>query len=328
MRSSTRGAIAAAVAAGLVTTTVAVAAPAGAADPARSSVRLSVQHTPNLGLTCVVGVTVSTAAGQAGGVNVVVERLVKGTWTKFTTVTSRETRVVKVRQTNSIAATKFRAFTTGNAAVAADRSNTVTCRPKALAYGSKSSTVTKVQKKLRALRLRPASTSRAFDANTLQSVYAFQKAKGLPRTGTVDARTYQRLMATKKMGRPSWCDADTTMCVDLSKQVGYLLVNGKRYVIPVSSGGNYNFFNPQTKVSELARTPRGRYQVYFKKPGTTNGPLGTYFWMSFFTGGYGIHGSASVPSYPASHGCIRVPRVIEQWVYRQLPVGSGVHVHI
>ena len=329
MRPALRGTIATALVAGLVTSSLAAAVPAGAADPApaKSKVRLAVVHTPNIGRTCVVGVTVTTAMGQLGGATVVVDRIVNGRWTKLTTVTSRKTRVVRVEVPGSIAPVKFRAYTKTTAAVAGDISNFVTCKPKALGYGSASSTVKKVQKKLRDLRIRPASRTGVFDSDTVQAVYAFQKARGMKRTGTVDAKTYTKLMATKKMTKPAWCDAATVMCVDISKQVGFLLINGKRYVIPVSSGGGYYFYNPQSKTRDFAKTPRGQFRVYYKVPGATTGPLGTYYWISFFTGGYGIHGSASVPTYPASHGCVREPRSIEQWIYRHLPVGASVHVH-
>ena len=44
---------------------------------------------------------------------------------------------------------------------------------------------------------------------------------------------------------------------------------------------------------------------------------------SYFIGGYAIHGYSSVPNYPASHGCLRVPipnaRQIFDWVEHRRP---------
>ena len=139
--------------------------------------------------------------------------------------------------------------------------------------------------------------------------------------------TFDKIVATTQMTPPSWCKTADKICIDISQQAGYLKIKDQVYTIPVSSGGGYYFFNPQSKQREFAKTPTGTFHVYYKVPGATTGPLGTYYWISFFTGGYGVHGSASVPAYAASHGCVREPRSIEKWVYKNLPLGSQVHVH-
>jgi lipoprotein-anchoring transpeptidase ErfK/SrfK len=48
--------------------------------------------------------------------------------------------------------------------------------------------------------------------------------------------------------------------------------------------------------------------------------------MTFHTH-YAIHGFPSVPTYPASHGCVRVPIWIADWLYQQSPVGERVYVY-
>jgi lipoprotein-anchoring transpeptidase ErfK/SrfK len=40
-----------------------------------------------------------------------------------------------------------------------------------------------------------------------------------------------------------------------------------------------------------------------------------------------IHGSKSVPSYPASHGCVRTPVWLTDDLYRELPMGFPVDVY-
>ena len=42
--------------------------------------------------------------------------------------------------------------------------------------------------------------------------------------------------------------------------------------------------------------------------------------------GFAIHGYASVPPYPASHGCVRVPLWAAPGLYARWPVGSIVLV--
>ena len=331
MRSALRGLTTAAVVAGLVTTSVALAVPVLATSPpapAPSTLRLVVLHTPNVGGTCVIGVTLATAAGPVGSEHVLVQRRVVGTkaWVDSQTVLTSKTAPAKARL-KTVPAVSFQARFAGSATVTAHWSNRVTCTPTPLRYGIHSAQVAQVQKKLKALHIRPATTTSSFDANTIEAVYAFQKATGLKRTGTVSSAVFARIMSTKVLKAPSWCSSSTTMCIDISQQVGYLKIGSTRFLIPVSSGGGYRFYNPQSKAIEVAHTPRGLFHVYYKVPGATTGPLGTYYWISFFTGGYGVHGSASVPAYPASHGCVREPRTIEQWVYNHLPIGAAVRVH-
>jgi lipoprotein-anchoring transpeptidase ErfK/SrfK len=47
----------------------------------------------------------------------------------------------------------------------------------------------------------------------------------------------------------------------------------------------------------------------------------------YFTGGYAIHGNPSVPPYPASHGCVRVPMWVAPLLYATTPYGQTVYVY-
>ena len=39
-----------------------------------------------------------------------------------------------------------------------------------------------------------------------------------------------------------------------------------------------------------------------------------------------MHSFASVPAYPASHGCIRIPAPEASWVYDKAPLGTPVWI--
>src|SRR5204862_73261 len=56
-------------------------------------------------------------------------------------------------------------------------------------------------------------------------------------------------------------------------------------------------------------------------------PLGTLYVPLYFTGGYAIDGNPSVPPYPASHGCVRVPTWVAPYLYRTIPYGETVYVY-
>ena len=46
----------------------------------------------------------------------------------------------------------------------------------------------------------------------------------------------------------------------------------------------------------------------------------------FFNGGIAIHGAPSVPAYPASHGCVRIPMADSLWFFNTVPKGTPVYV--
>ena len=68
----------------------------------------------------------------------------------------------------------------------------------------------------------------------------------------------------------------------------------------------------------------GRFKVYSRTIGTNS--LGMVD-SSYFIGGYAIHGYASVPTFPASHGCVRVPVPNARSIYDWLRIGDRVDVY-
>jgi len=72
----------------------------------------------------------------------------------------------------------------------------------------------------------------------------------------------------------------------------------------------------------------GNYHILWKALSTTTwlGPAILYRTMTFHTH-YAIHGFPSVPSYPASHGCVRIPIWLADWLYQQSDVGEPVYVY-
>ena len=101
--------------------------------------------------------------------------------------------------------------------------------------------------------------------------------------------------------------------VDLSRQVLALLRGGRvDRVYSVSSG--------------KASTPTvlGRFCVYSRAIGTNAlGMVDT----SYFIGGYAIHGYVSVPTFPASHGCVRVPIPSARSIFNWLRLGDRVDIY-
>ena len=87
-------------------------------------------------------------------------------------------------------------------------------------------------------------------------------------------------------------------------------------VLPVSTGATGN-------------TPEGIHNILWKAPQLTTwlGPGLLYRPLTFVGNSFAIHGWKSVPAYPASHGCVRVPIWTADWLYDRSPVGETVIVH-
>jgi lipoprotein-anchoring transpeptidase ErfK/SrfK len=155
-----------------------------------------------------------------------------------------------------------------------------------------------------------------FGPELVDSLYAFQKVQGLPRTGIADTATW-RALARPRLARPRYAGPADHLEVDKGHQVLYVVRGGKvALIVPVSTAGIAGYF-----------TPVGRFAVYRKVGGYDPSPLGTLFDPMYFTGGYAIHGNPSVPPYPASHGCVRVPMWMAGYLFSTNPYGETVYVY-
>ena len=50
------------------------------------------------------------------------------------------------------------------------------------------------------------------------------------------------------------------------------------------------------------------------------------YYSMYFLRGFAIHGYASVPPYPASHGCVRLPLWFAPRIYSRWQLGARVRV--
>jgi lipoprotein-anchoring transpeptidase ErfK/SrfK len=184
-----------------------------------------------------------------------------------------------------------------------------------LTLGARGVAVSQLGGQLRRLHYAAPSGS-AFDGRMLDAVYAFQKVHGLPRTGVVDAH-FWRALSSPRAPAPRFAQPARHIEVNKGLQVLYV-VQGSRValIVPISTAGVAGAF-----------TPVGRFAVYRKVGGFDPSPLGTLYDPLYFTGGYAIHGNPSVPPYPASHGCVRIPMWVAPHLYRTVPYGETVYVY-
>ena len=162
------------------------------------------------------------------------------------------------------------------------------------------------------------------DEGTTSALIAFQKWQGRTITGKL---TVDEFEAIRNGEPPKARDVGYAHVeVDVDRQV-LILINdeGAVRVLPVSTGNDKQFMD-QGQMS-VAYTPRGRFVVYDKSYGWENGDLGSVYYANYISGGVAIHGYLTVPTTPASHGCIRIPMFAAREVSRLLPVGTIVLVY-
>ena len=163
-----------------------------------------------------------------------------------------------------------------------------------------------------------------FDVGSREALIAFQKWEGRPVTAKL---TVDELEAIRGSEAPVPRDPGYEHVeVDVDRQV-LLLVrdDGGVRVLPVSTGNDAKFMSDGQE--SLAYTPRGRFVVYDKTFGWENGTLGSVYYANYITGGVAIHGYETVPTRPASHGCIRIPMFAAREVSKRLPLGTIVLVY-
>jgi lipoprotein-anchoring transpeptidase ErfK/SrfK len=83
-------------------------------------------------------------------------------------------------------------------------------------------------------------------------------------------------------------------------------------------------------IKGTAVTPVGTFKIDRERPdGWWIGDLGQIYRPKYFVGGVAIHGSMSVPAYPASHGCVRVTVKAMDFIWDNniLPRGTQVLVY-
>lgn len=162
-------------------------------------------------------------------------------------------------------------------------------------------------------------------SSTRHGITAFQKVEGLQRTGDPDAATLARL-ETATRPTPAFPTPGDHIEVDIPRQVVFLVRGGEVAAVSPTSTGNNKLFTSQGW-TRRAVTPNGRYEIFFKRQGWRDAPLGRLYRPAYFNGGIALHGSTSIPTSPASHGCVRLPMAFADFILDNAPVGMVVYVH-
>lgn len=149
---------------------------------------------------------------------------------------------------------------------------------------------------------------------TEQALLAFQGWEDLDRTATLTGQTQLALFRAQ---RPRPASRRPGRRVEIHRDRGVLLM--------VEDGRVARAVHTSTGVGGI--TPVGDFTVYAKVLMSWSVPFQVWMpYAAYFRGGIATHQSPDVPSYPASHGCVRLPEGEAKRVYDFVEVGTPVIV--
>lgn len=164
-----------------------------------------------------------------------------------------------------------------------------------------------------------------FDVDSRHALIAFQKVERRARTGKLTRDDFNALRAAN---RPLPRHARYPHVeIDLERQVLFVVDESGLVarILPVSTG-NGKLYMDHGQVHR-ARTPTGTFKVLRKIKGWRLSSLGLMYYPNYIFNGIAIHGSFSIPTRPASHGCIRVPLFAAKELSSLLSVGIEVMIY-
>ena len=156
--------------------------------------------------------------------------------------------------------------------------------------------------------------SGVLDEGTGRALVAYRKMTGLERIPYAGRQVFERLQRGAGAFHVLYPHDGRHVEGDLTRQVLALIEPGGRVhsIYTMSSG------KPSTP------TVIGRFSVYLKTPGVNSEGMVD---SNYFIRGYAIHGYAEVPTYAASHGCLRVPIPDASTIYGWVRQGTPVDVY-
>ena len=157
------------------------------------------------------------------------------------------------------------------------------------------------------------SSGKKFTQITAWATLAFRKVQGMSRIQSSSSGIFKTLAEGRGAYKLEHPGAGRHAEVSLAKQVLVLAEGDRpRLTYHISSGAMATPSDP------------GGFRFYRKDAGYNS--LGMYY-SSYYNRGEATHGYKSVPTHPASHGCIRIPIPQARQVYNWVQVGMPMFVY-
>ena len=196
-----------------------------------------------------------------------------------------------------------------------------------LEQGERGEEVAALQRRLAELKFDPGPADGAFGLGTLYAVQGFQKLAGMAPDGKVGPAVQAALAAPPTPQPLQPAGEPTRVEIDLRRQLLFLDQDGALRLISHVSTGSGEEYCAEGECGNRAITPVGAHRFMWRYDGWRESRLGKLYNPVYFTGsGVAVHGSTSVPTYPASHGCVRIPMHIAEYFPSLVRRGDAVYV--
>ncbi|USQ78165.1 L,D-transpeptidase family protein [Ornithinimicrobium faecis] len=161
---------------------------------------------------------------------------------------------------------------------------------------------------------------------TQQAVWAAQKHHQLATDGVVGPLT-RNAVASGSLPQPKG-GGGTRIEVHLGRQLLLVVRGGQTVHAFNTSTGNGE---PYTLDGHTYRavTNQGSWKVYSTwSSGWQHGSLGDMWRPMYYDRGWAVHGSTSIPTYPASHGCSRLSTAAMDYLWSSGAMAMGSRVTV
>lgn len=157
------------------------------------------------------------------------------------------------------------------------------------------------------------SVNGRYEGTTARAVLAFRKVNGLARNMVASRAVFRKLAKGTGGYKLRYPKAGKHVEFDWSRQVVVLARGAKPVMTLTTSSGA-----PGTP------TGLGKFHFWLKQAGYNQKQM---YYSVYFNGGEAIHGFASVPNFPASHGCLRIPIANAIRVYNWVDLGNTIYTY-
>ena len=197
-----------------------------------------------------------------------------------------------------------------------------------LSQGTKGDDVLHLQERLVELGFDPGKPDGYFGPATTMAVWAFEKlVLGSKPNATIGPEDWEVLFGDVQIAPRRPNSTATHFEVYLPEQTAVLFVNNQaRLVTHVSTGDNQEWCSEEAGRCGTSITPGGVFKFYRRQSDWWEGSLGKMYNPVYFNYGVAVHGMTSVPNYPASHGCVRIPMHVAEYFPDLVSKGDVVYV--
>lgn len=206
--------------------------------------------------------------------------------------------------------------------------------------------ILEAQRILRQFEIPTGPVDGRFGAQTARGLCAYRVMTGQAESRAGITTSLLTHLRNSSANYPNLSKLPTSKLNGRPTQSTYLLINKKCQVMIYVENGHFVKVMPVSTGRAGYETPNGSYRLGYTARGWycsksypegcnafTNGHFadgtkGNMYNRRNIVGGYFVHGSNNVPTYPGSHGCVRITVSDADWMYYHVGNGSKPYMII